>query len=118
MRMTTEESLADPNAKFALTVQENEAKVLVSLASDFTVEDWAEVEAQSHVHLAQGRVRWRVDLTRLKQFNSRLMGLLIGLNAILDIRGGDLELLARRDSMVAHALNDARVARIMTVTLA
>jgi ABC-type transporter Mla MlaB component len=118
MRMTTEEQRANPTAKFALTVQKDEGKVLMSLEPNFTVEDWDGVEAQSRGHLAEGRVHWRVDLCQLKQCDSRLMGLLIGLNAILDTRGGTLELLTRHDSLVAQALKHARLERIMTVTFA
>lgn len=91
------------------------SRVQVYLRPDFQIEDWTEIEQISHQQLNNGCIHWSVFLTELHLLTSRLLGLLIGLNAILDIRGGSLELVTRTGAAVERVLQQANLARIVTI---
>jgi hypothetical protein len=91
----------------------NEAKLRIKFSPAVKVEDWDALEPYYRSQIAEGIVQWEADLTELAMVNSRMIGLLIGLNTILALRGGGLKLLAARRGLVARTLIQSRVHQIM-----
>ena len=88
---------------------------VVSLNPNFQVDDWKVFE-QFYTSRVKEVSQWDLDLRRLTFMNSMLMGLIVGLNAVVNNNQGQLRLVVARNSKIGELLHQAKVDRILTIT--
>lgn len=87
----------------------------IKLPQGFDSDDWDHLEPFYREKIGEGHLHWEVDLTDLQYFSSTMLGLLLGLNTILAIRGGTLRIIVSKTSRLAQLLMVTRVNQIMDV---
>jgi hypothetical protein len=101
--------------RFTASFDAADKRVVVAIGETFATDDWREVLEIGRRQLKAGRIHWSVDLRSLPIVQSRLMGELIALNTVLDLRGGTLEVIVAADSTNATALRQGRLGKIMNI---
>lgn len=87
----------------------------VRLLEGFSEEHWPALERQQQAWFDQGLRNYVLDLTSIQHLTSRVIGLFIGLNARMSLRGGRVRLVVLEGSRLAGTVNMMRLHRLMDV---
>jgi anti-anti-sigma factor len=101
--------------KFSTTSYPSERSIKVALNEDFQHGDWDAIGTLLTQRLQRDIVFWDLDLRRLGFMNSQMLGLIVGMNSEIKMRGGQLRLVVREGSPIDQLLTLSKVRRIITV---
>ena len=87
----------------------------VVLPSGFDHLMWGEFEPFYREQIRQNVIHWRLDLSATVTLESVVLGLIVGLNAVLESRGGSLTLVVRKKTPTADLIDSSRVNKIVNV---
>lgn len=87
----------------------------VRLLEGFSEEHWPTLEHQQQAWLDQGLRNYVLDLTCIQHLTSRVIGLFIGLNARMSLRGGRVRLIMLEGSRLAGTIHMMRLHKLMDV---
>ncbi|HOE95218.1 MAG TPA: STAS domain-containing protein [Candidatus Sumerlaeota bacterium] len=85
----------------------------IVLLPGFRQEYWDELMHYVENTDRSGNYRWDLDLRRIEVINSMMLGLIVGLRARLDARGGNLRVLIAPNSKVEQLLQLTRLDQIV-----
>jgi anti-anti-sigma regulatory factor len=90
-------------------------EIQVSLKEGFDLSRWGDLETFYRKEIKAGCLNWSLDLSRLEQVSSPMLGMLVGLNTMLSTRGGVLRAIVRRGSRLAQLLTICKLNLIIQI---
>lgn len=104
-----------PDLYFEGNYEPTRQDVRVRLLEGFTEDHWPALERQQQAWFDQGLRHYLLDLTCIQQLTSRVIGLFIGLNARMTLRGGRVRLVVLEGSRLAGTIHMMRLHKLMDV---